>query len=394
MSSSTVCAEISETSAGLSPRIRKSPFYAATLRYGVRGFSTYNRMYLPMGYDAPQSEFWHIVNDVTLWDVSAQRIVEITGPDAFRFTDLLTPRDLSRCRVGQCKYVLITDAEGGIVNDPVLSRIGEHHFWLSRADSDLLLWARGVATFAGMDVSIREPDVAPLQLQGPKSRPLVHDLFGEAADRLAYYECMQTQLDGIPVLLARTGWTAEVGYEIYLRDCSRGDALWEAIMRAGRPYGISPAAPSRIRRIEAGILDYGVDMSTQTNPFEVGLERLVNLEGPADFIGKAALARIRAAGVSRKLVGVEIHGPPLGAYNEDPWPARVGTQHIGELSSCIYSPRLEKNIGYVMAALGQSALGSELVIESPGGPYRATVVRKPFFDPDKKLPRARCADAV
>ncbi len=377
-----------ETGLGLSPRIRKSPFLEATLRHGAKGFSTYNRTYLPMGFDTPEREFWSIVNDVSLWDVAAQRVVEIGGRDAFEFTNLLTPRDLTRCRVGQCKYELITSEEGGIINDPVLSRIGERQFWLSRADSDLLLWAKGVAVFAGMEVSVTEPEVAPLQLQGPKSKALVDDLFGEPASALAYYECREAELDGIPVLLARTGWTAEIGYEIYLRDPGRGDELWERIMSAGARYGIVPAAPSRIRRIEAGILDYAVDMDLDTNPFEVDLGRLVDLEPAAPFIGKAALERIAASGVSRKLVGVEIDGSALAGYNENRWPVSSDGRRVGDLTSCVYSPRLKKNIGYVMVRIECSELGTELVIETPGGERRATVVRKPFVDPHKRRPRA------
>ena len=347
----------------------------------------YNNMYLPLGYDTPENEFWHIVNDVTLWDVAVQRIVEITGPDALAFTDLLTPRDLTKCRVGQCKYVLITAADGGIVNDPVLSRLGENHLWLSRADSDLLLWAKGVAVFAGMDVDITEPDVSALQIQGPKSQPLVRDLFGEAAESLAYYECVECTLGDIPMLLARTGWSAEIGYEVYLRDGARGDELWEAIMSAGASYGIAPASPSRIRRIEAGILDYRVDIDLQTNPYEVGLGRLVNLDRSNDFIGKSALQRIKENGVDRRLVGVEIGGEPIMQTNQYRWPVRDGDNRVGELTSSVYSPRLQKNIGYVMVPPALGALGTALIIETEQGDASAVVVPKPFVDPNKSLPR-------
>ena len=236
----------------LSPRIRKSPYFEATRRYGVKEFSVYNQMYLPMGYSDPETEFWNLVNNVTLWDVAAQRIVEITGPDALAFTNLLTPRDLNKCAVGQCKYVLITSQEGGILNDPLLLRLDEDRFWLSRADGDILLWAKGVAVHARMEVQIREPDVAPLQVQGPKSKAVMERLFGAGIGDLAYFRCTETELDGIPVAVSRSGWSAELGYEIYLRDGARGDDLWEAIMAAGAPFEISPAAPSRTRRIEAG----------------------------------------------------------------------------------------------------------------------------------------------
>jgi len=371
----------------LTPRIRKSPYFDATVRHGATAFMAYNNMYLPLGYDTPENEFWHIVNDVTLWDVAVQRIVEITGPDALAFTDLLTPRDLTKCRVGQCKYVLITAPDGGIVNDPVLSRLGENHFWLSRADSDLLLWAKGVAVFAGMDVDISEPDVSALQIQGPKSQPLVHDLFGASADNLAYYECVECTLGDIPVVLARTGWSAEIGYEVYLRDGARGNELWESIMSAGASYGIAPASPSRIRRIEAGILDYRVDIDLQTNPYEIGLGRLVNLDKANDFVGKSALQRIRGNGVDRQLVGVEIGGEPITKTSQYRWPVREGADRVGELTSSVYSPRLQKNIGYVMVPPALGAIGTALVIETEQGDASAVVAPKPFVDPNKSLPR-------
>ena len=372
----------------LSPRIRKSPYFEATLRYHAVGFSVYNKMYLPMGYDTPENEFWKIVNHVTLWDVGVQRVVEITGPDAFRFTNLLTPRDLTKCRVGQCKYVLLTNGQGGIMNDPVLSRLGENHFWLSRADSDALSWAQGVNEFARMDVSIREPDVSPLQVQGPRSRKLIHDLFGDRASKLRYYHLVETEIDGIPVMVARTGWSAELGFEVYLRDGSRGDELWERIMAAGAPYQISPASPSRIRRIEAGILDYSVDMNQDTNPFEVGLGRLVDTAQAADFLGKQALAQIEADGIKRCVVGLELHCEPLVRSNDNPWPVISDGHSVGELTSCVYSPRLSKNIALAMVPSAVATLGTVLSVLSPSGELPVTVVPRPFHDPNKQLARS------
>lgn len=371
----------------LSPRIRKSPYFEATRRYGAKEFSVYNKMYLPMGYSDPETEFWNLVNNVNLWDVAAQRIVEITGPDALSFTNLLTPRDLTKCAVGQCKYVVIASQDGGILNDPVLLRLDEDRFWLSRADGDILMWAQGVAVNAHMDVEICEPEVAPLQVQGPKSRAVMENLFDGVVRDLAYYACTETELNDSPVIVSRTGWSAELGYEIYLRDSARADELWEAVMAAGKPFGIAPAATSRIRRIEAGILDYGVDMNAGTNPFEVGLDRLVDLDQEADFIGKATLRRVKSEGVERKLSGIEIHGEPLSP-NEDFWPVRHGGRRIGQVTSCVYSPRLGKNIGYAMLALPWTNLGTDLMVESPKAERAATVVEKPFVDPKKTLARA------
>ncbi len=237
-------------------RLRRSPYFEATQRYGCRAYTVYNHMFLPSCYDDPVAEYWHLLEHVTLWDVSVERQVEITGPDAFRFTQLLTPRELSRCRVGAGRYALITAQDGGIINDPVLLRLGENHFWLALADSDVLLWAKAVAMRTDMRVEIREPDVSPLQVQGPKSKVVMQALFGERVRDLSYYSFFETTLDGIPLVVTRTGWTGEVGYEIYLRDGSRGVELWERIMEAGAPHNIRPTGPSDIRRIEAGRLKW------------------------------------------------------------------------------------------------------------------------------------------
>lgn len=368
-------------------RLRRSPYFEATQRYGCRAYTVYNHMFLPSYYDDPVSEYWHLLEHVTLWDVSVERQVEITGPDALRFTNLLTPRDLNHCRVGQGRYVLITAPDGGIINDPVLLRLGEHHFWLALADSDVLLWAQGVAMHTDMRVKIVEPDVSPLQVQGPKSKAVMQRLFGDRVLELAYYQFFETELDGIPLVVTRTGWTGEIGYEIYLRDGSRGVDLWERIMEAGRADRIRPTGPSDIRRIEGGLLNYGVDMTLDTNPYEVGLDRLVNLDKDSEFIGKDALTRISAQGARRTLVGIEIETDLLD-LNETVWPVRLGGARIGAVTSAVFSPRLKRNIGYAMVPTVHSDLGTELLIETPLGRANATVVPMPFIDPRKKIPRA------
>lgn len=368
-------------------RIRKSPFFGRTLAAGATQISVYNKTYLVGGYASLESEFWSLVKDVTLWDVTCQRVVEIAGPDAFAFTDLLTPRDLSSCRVGQCRYVLITNQDGGILNDPVLLRLAEDRFWLSRADSDILMWARGVAVHAGMEVSIGEPDTATLQLQGPKSVDVLEALIGNEIADLRYYHHRTVEIAGIPLIVARTGWSAERGYELYIQDLARGPELWDLLMEAGKPYNIAPASPNRIRRIEAGILDYSVDMDDTTNPYEAGLDRLVQLDAPRDFIGKAALGRIRAEGVQRKVVSLEIEGPPV-AINDRPCPAIRGGETIGKMTSWVYSPRLEGNIGLATLTVENSDLGTEVLVRSDFGDRRARVVTWPFVDPNRELSRS------
>ena len=379
---------------GFGTQIRKSPYFDASVRWGAKGFSVYNHMYIPRDFGNPEQNFWNLVNDAILCDVAVERQVEITGPDAAKFVQTLTSRDLSKMAVGQCKYILITNADGGLLNDPILLRLAENHFWISLADSDILLWAQGVAVHAGMDVTIDEPDVSPLQLQGPKSGQIMQALFGDSILDLKYYWLRELELDGIPVLVSRTGWSSELGYEIYLRDSAHGDALWERIMAAGAPFGLKPGHTSSIRRIEGGMLSYHADADNKTNPFELGLDRLVNLDIEAEFIGKAALRRIKKQGPSRKQVGLIIDGEPLQGPNTAFWDILKDGVTIGKVTSAIYSPRLKKNIALAMITAQSAVLGSEVkVVNKSGivneaGTVSATIVERPFYDPNKKLATA------
>jgi len=370
---------------GFGTQIRKSPYFDATVRWGAKGFSVYNHMYIPRDFGDPEQNFWNLVNKAILCDVAVERQVEITGPDAAKFAQLLTPRDLSKCAVGQCKYVLITNAEGGILNDPILLRLEENRFWISLADSDILLWAQGVAVHSGLDVTIREPDVSPVQLQGPESGKIMQVLFGDTIADLRYYWLREYELDGIPLIVSRTGWSSELGYELYLLDGSRGDELWEKIMAAGAPFGLQPGHTSTIRRIEGGMLSYHADMDINTNPYELGLDRLVELDMEADFIGKAALKRIREAGVSRKQVGLVIDGPALAGPNSRFWALEKDGKQVGKVTSAVFSPRLDQNIALAMVGVEFAALGTSFEVETPSGKTTARVVEKPFFDPNKKI---------
>ncbi|MCI0434930.1 MAG: glycine cleavage system protein T [Gemmatimonadetes bacterium] len=369
-------------------RLRRSPFFDATQRWGAKAYTVYNHTLFPICFADLEDEYWQLLNHVTLWDVSVERQVEITGPDAFAFANMLTPRDLSRCAVGQGKYVAITAPDGGVINDPVLLRLGDNHFWLALADSDVLLWARGVALNAGLRVQLSEPDVSPLQLQGPGAKDVVETLFGTAAAQLRYYWFLETSLDGIPVVVTRTGWTGEVGYEIYLRDGSKGDALWERIMEAGKSHRIRPTGPSDIRRIEAGILNWGADITLEDNLFHVGLEWMIDEKKTADFIGRDALRRIAREGVTRKLAGIRIEGDPI-PFNATRWPVTRDDTRIGRVTSAIWSPRLEQNIGYAMVPIAHAALGERFDVLVGGNERRpAVVVEKPFVDPRKEIPKS------
>ncbi len=376
-------------------RIRKSPYFYASRRHGVARYSVYNHTYHPRHYGDPVAEYWNLVNGVTLWDVGVEKQIQIKGRDAFDLTNMLVPRDLHKCSVDQAKYVFITAPDGGILNDPVLLRVEEDEFWLSLADSDVNLYAMGIAAAKGMDVTVQEIDVAPVQIQGPNAKKVLTELFGDRILDVPYYGLMKAELDGMSVVVSRTGYTGEVGYEIYLRDASKhGIRLWDTVLEAGKPHGLEVIGPCHIRRIEGGILALGADMWYENNPFEVGYHYtwMVDLDQEADFMGKAALKRIKAEGVSQKLVGVDIEGGPLGSYidNEmlDFFPVSAGGSEVGRVTSACYSPRLERNIGFAMLPVEHAELGTALQVETPvSGTVAATVVQMPHWDPTKEIPK-------
>lgn len=370
-------------------RNRRTPYYEATQKHGPQGFTVYNHMYFPIQFDSFEHEFESLLNDVTLWDVAVERCLEIGGPDGFTFAQLLTPRDLSRCAVGQAKYVLICDGDGGIVNDPVLTRMEENTFWFALASSDALLFARGLKNaYPDLDVTIREADVAPLQVQGPKSRDLMVKLLGEGILDLKYYYWTHAEIAGAPVVVTRTGWTSEVGYEIYLTETSKGTEVYEAVMKAGEELNIKPTGPSDIRRIEGAIFNWGADMTYENNPIEMGLDRLVDWDTLTDdrCLSLAALKRIREAGVARRIVGIELDGEPFESLNNVTWPVRADGAEIGKVTSAIFSPRLSRNIGYAWVPIQYAALGTSLGVGTEWGDRNAVVVQMPFVDPKKRIP--------
>jgi len=349
----------------------------------------YNHMYLPAHYDDLVTEYWALVNDVTLWDVGVERVVEISGPDGFALANALTCRDLTRCAAGQGKYAPIIAPDGGIINDPVLLRRDENTFWLCLADSDAYLYALGLAHGLGLRAGVSLPEAYPVQVQGPKAKQVMAELAGDAVLEVKYYWTLDTTMAGIPVVISRTGWTGEIGYEVFLTDPSRGDELWEAIMEAGAPYGIRPIAPCEARRIEAGIFNCNSDFTADNNPFEVtGLERLVETQ-EAGYVGKAALERVRERGVTRKLVGIEAPGDPSFAEIAEARPALAGGQRVGRVTDLVWSPRLERTIGYVWVPAELAAPGNDLEIEWNNGqrtPAKTAAI--PFLDPHKRVPTA------
>ncbi|MEL6792798.1 MAG: glycine cleavage T C-terminal barrel domain-containing protein [Pseudomonadota bacterium] len=370
------------------PRIRKGAFFEAAWRYGCRNFSVYNRTYISGVFSDPVDEYWRVTRDVAIWPVMGERQVEVSGPDAADFVNYLTPRDMSRCKVDQCKYALITAPDGGVLSDPIILKLAEDRFWLSTSDGDLELWAKGVATNAGMDVTIRDAEVSAIQVQGPKSPHLMANLFGDAILDLKYYWLTRVDFQGTELIVSRTGWSGEFGYEIYLADAAYGDALFDALMAAGEHANVAPGSVNQIRRIESGILSWGVDVTPNETPYDVGMGRLVELDGTGDFIGRTALTRLREDPPTRRLVGLIVEGDPLRS-NEDVWTleAEDGAE-AGRLTSLAWSPGLEKNlaIGLVDAEFGDE--GTRLSVETWGGRRMAKVAKMPFA-PKKQQGDAR-----
>ena len=276
------------------PWYRRSPFFESTRRAVCTAYDVYNHMLLPSYYGDPVTEYWALLHDVVVWDVAVERTVEVSGPDADRLVDLLTCRDLTRCAVGQGKYMIVTAPDGGIVNDPVLLHVGQDRWWLQLADSDAGLYALGAAAGANVDVEVSYPHAYPMQLQGAKAALTLEKLVGAAIYDLKYYWCDWFDIKDIPVLISRTGWTAVQGFEINLLDPDRGDDLWNAVFEAGEEFDIRAVAPIEARRIEAGIMNYNSDMTHVDTPLHVmGLEHLVE-DQPQDYLGKAALEDLKA----------------------------------------------------------------------------------------------------
>ena len=361
---------------GIVQRTRKSPFFEGAVRMGAKAFTVYNHMLMPLYYESSEADYWQLMTNVTMWDVGCERQVEITGADAFRLVQMMTPRNLSNCKIGQCKYVPLVDEEGGMINDPVLLRLGENHFWLSLADSDVLLWAKGLAVGYGLDVHVCEPDVSPLAIQGPNAEKVTAVLLGDWIRDIKFFEFQETELDGIPLVVARSGWSKQGGFELYLRDGRYGTDLWNRVAEAGKPYDIAPAAPSGIERVESGLLSYGNDMTLENNPFEIGLGKYCDLDQEADFIGKAALKRIKTEGITQKLVGIEILSEPIEGLGHS-WLIHEGGQQIGKVTSGTYSPRLQKNVGMAMLKLPYTEIGTEFEIDAPRGTLWGVVSETP-----------------
>ncbi len=403
----------------ISTRVRKSPYWHLSHEAGCWRATVYNRIYHPRGYVRPEeggaaAEHEALTKHVTMWNVAVERQIRVKGPDAERFTDYVITRDATRIEAMHGKYVILCNERGGILNDPVLLRLSEDEFWFSLADSDLLFWLQGVNVGMGMDVEIDEIDVCPLQIQGPKSLALMADLVGDAIRGIPYYGILEAEIAGCQVIVSQSGFSGEKGYEIYLRDATlHAEKLWNAVLEAGEAHQLMVIAPGHQRRIQAGILSWGQDMDHETVPFQCNLGYQVPREKKGDYIGRAALERMRAgieAGqppFSMVLVGMKMGGSPIDDYAPDFWLVSdtEGGDPVGYLTSPWHAPELGCNIALGYVPLGMSDVGTELAVQlpdeyasEPGRPDWARVCEVPFrpsANPSaRELAHARGEDAA
>ena len=363
-----------------SPRVRKSPYFNSTIKYGATAFSVYNHMYMPVTYDGTLEDYKKLLDGVQLWDVGVERQVQIKGPDAKSLAQFLTPRNIKNCSIGQAMYTPLTDFKGNLINDPVMLRVDEDCYWFSVSDGDLLLWAQAIAAGYKFEVDVDEPDVSPLQVQGPNSTKLMTKVFGDWINDLSFYRFKEINHEGIPMVIARMGYSKELCYELFLQDHSKGDELWEILWQAGQEFNISPGSPNIILRLEGGILSYLADIDRTNNPYEVGLDRMVDLDQDDDFIGKDALREICLKGPDKKLIGAEIHGDPLAIFNAEHWPVFINNKNVGSMNAMVYSPRLNKNICYTILDIEHAKSGQEITISAPDCELKAVTVDLPWLE--------------
>jgi dimethylsulfoniopropionate demethylase len=350
----------------MSRRIRRTPFTDKVEAHGVSGFTVVNHTLLPKAFEHNvEEDYWHLRNDVQIWDVGCQRQVQISGPDAERFVQWITPRDLSQATPGKCLYVPLITENGGMINDPVLLKISNDKFWLSIADSDVLLWVRGLALGAKLNVEINEPDVWPLSVQGPRATQVMVEVFGSRIREIKFFNFNWFDFEDSKQLIARSGYSKQGGFEIYLNGSKYGSRLWETIYEAGLKYNIRPGSPNIIERVEAGLLSYGNEMTIDDNPLECGLSDYCNFSDEIDYIGKKALRSIADKGLTKQMRGIRFVGKPMGACSI-PWPitSKKTNKAIGKITSGIYSPRLKVNIGLSMVEKDHWDPGTEVYVHT------------------------------
>jgi glycine cleavage system aminomethyltransferase T len=359
-------------------RLRRSPFFEATVAEGVTGFYPYNSMLMPTGYGDPEAEYWRLINGVSMWDVAVERQVELAGPDAGVLAQILCPRDLTNCKIGQGKYVALCNHDGVIINDPILLKLDDTRYWLSIADNNIVLFARAIAAERGLNVRVFEPDVSPLAVQGPMAEKVIASIFGDWIRDLKYFWFGETEIDEIPVQIARSGWSKQGGFEIYLMDGTKASQLWNIVREAGKPWGIGPGNPNMCERIESALISYGSDTDDQTNPFEIRMGRYVDTGVPDDTIGIQTLRKIEAEGPKRHQLGVVLQGSsPEPVVAEWAGVERDG-KSIGSLTSGVWSRRLERNIGLVLVDI-EAQIGDAVTVHKNAGSTTGQLVALPFI---------------
>jgi len=352
-----------------SRRLRATPFTSRVSALGVTGYTVYNHMLLATVFESLQEDYKHLKEYVQIWDVSVERQVQLLGPDAHNLACMISARDLTNAKVGRCYYAPICDQNGAIINDPIALRLAENKYWFSISDSDLLLWVQGIAIGLGLNVDICEPDVSPLAIQGPFADDLMADVFGEEIREVKFFHFKAFSFRGHMLNIARSGWSKQGGFEIYLDDTNLGEELWDAIWAKGKKYNIRAGCPNLIERVEAGLLSYGNDMNREDTPLEIGLEKYVSLDSEVDFIGKAALQKQRKVGIKKRLMGIEIDGskmPPLTM----PKKVSIEGKNVGMITSGVFSPDYGGNIGFAMIKASNAYVGAEVMVDSEEGPQR------------------------
>jgi len=348
----------------LSRRLRKSPFEGRS-HHGARAASVYNHVVLPTAYASLEEDYWHLREHVQIWDVACQVQVQIQGPDALRLVEYLTPRDLSKMVPGQCVYAPLIDEQAGIINDPIILCLAPDRYWLSISDSDVLLWVKGLAIGAGFDVKVTDPDVFSLSLQGPKSETLLSRLVTEPLSQVRFFRFIETEIAGIPLIIARTGWSGQGGFELYLDAPSEGERLWDAIVDAGADLDLRPGCPNLIDRIETGLLSFGNDMTLRNNPIEAGLDRFFKMGKAAEYLGQKALEQIAESGPDKRMVKLVVPGAAI-ANPRETYAMEVGEEkRSGEITSITYSPRFDCNVGLGYVPAEASNVGTQVIIQGP-----------------------------
>lgn len=357
-----------------SRRVRRTPFTPGVEAAGVKGYTVYNRMLLPTFFEGVVEDYRHLKTHVQVWDVACERQVEVRGPDAARLMQMLTPRDLTRLEVGQCYYVPMVDETGGMLNDPVAVKLSEDHYWISIADSDLLLWVKAVALGYRLDVLVDEPDVSPLAVQGPKADELMARVFGEAVRSIRFFRFAMLPFEGRHLAVARSGYSKQGGFEIYVNGSDLGMPLWDALFKAGEDLNVRAGCPNLIERIEGGLLSYGNDMTRDNTPHEAGLGKFCNSAAAIDCIGRDALLRVAKEGPSQQIRAIAIDGEIPAC--DRPWPLVAGGKKVGQVTSAARSPDFNTNVAIGMVRMTHWDAGTKLEVETPAGMRPATVQEK------------------